>query len=101
MYRIPLPGQRLKPIRRTIARSLSSIRRQPLPTPPLGSLLPQDARIDEEIIPGYESKEFYPAKPGEILDDRYQILVKVGWGTSSTVWFARDMRGYCFFSSTL
>lgn len=98
MNRILLTGQRLKPIRNTITRSLSSLRRQPLPTPPLGSLLPKDAEVDEEIIPGYESKRFYPAKPGEILDDRYQILVKVGWGTSSTVWFARDMRGYCCFS---
>ncbi|KAE8366750.1 CMGC protein kinase [Aspergillus caelatus] len=40
----------------------------------------------------YKSKDFYPAKPGEVLADRYQILVKVGWGTTSTVWFVRDMR---------
>jgi hypothetical protein len=50
------------------------------------SLLRQDERVDEEICPGYDSKRFYPAKPGEILANRYQILVKVGWGVSSTVW---------------
>lgn len=53
------------------------------------------------VRPGYNSKRFYPAKPGEVLANRYQILVKVGWGTSSTVWFARDMRGYCCFSMNL
>ncbi|RAL15370.1 putative protein kinase [Aspergillus homomorphus CBS 101889] len=30
------------------------------------------------ISPVYDSKSFYPAKPGEVLADRYQALVKVG-----------------------
>ncbi|GKZ40087.1 hypothetical protein AbraIFM66950_002279, partial [Aspergillus brasiliensis] len=58
-------------------------------------ILHQDDLVDEEICPGYDSRRFYPARPGEVLDNRYQILVKVGWGTSSTTWFARDMRGSC------
>ncbi|EKV12171.1 hypothetical protein PDIG_33590 [Penicillium digitatum PHI26] len=36
---------------------------------------------------------FYPANPDELLAHRYQLLVKVGWGISSTVWLARDTRG--------
>ncbi|KAK2809426.1 hypothetical protein FQN50_003885 [Emmonsiellopsis sp. PD_5] len=75
-------------------RSFSSLHKKPLPIPPPGPPLPQDKPVDEEICPGYNSKKFYPAKPGEVLANRYQILVKVGWGVSSTVWFARDMRGY-------
>jgi hypothetical protein len=44
-----------------------------------------------ELLPlSRQEKYFYPAKPGEVLADRYQILVKVGWGVSSTVWLARD-----------
>jgi hypothetical protein len=72
----------------------SSVCRKPLPPSPPGLLLRQDERVEEEICPGYDSKRFYPARPGEVLANRYQILVKVGWGVSSTVWLARDMRGY-------
>ncbi|RHZ70191.1 hypothetical protein CDV55_106711 [Aspergillus turcosus] len=62
----------------------------PSPGPPLSpSIL-----VDEEISPVYDSKYFYPARPGEVLADRYQTLVKVGWGVSSTVWLARDLQGH-------
>ncbi|KAF7118433.1 hypothetical protein CNMCM5793_007950 [Aspergillus hiratsukae] len=84
----------MKSIRNAGTRLFSSLHRKPLPVPPPGPLLPQDEPVDEEICPGYNSKRFYPAKPGEVLANRYQILVKVGWGVSSTVWFARDMRGH-------
>ncbi|KAJ5413535.1 hypothetical protein N7465_005840 [Penicillium sp. CMV-2018d] len=62
----------------------------PSPGPPL----PPGILVDEEISPVYDSKYFYPVKPGEILADRYQTLVKVGWGVSSTVWLARDLQGH-------
>jgi hypothetical protein len=55
--------------------------------------LPPGILVDEEISPVYNSKHFYPAKPGEVFADRYQTLVKVGWGVSSTVWLARDLQG--------
>ncbi|KOC09566.1 hypothetical protein AFLA70_762g000320 [Aspergillus flavus AF70] len=80
-------------LRRSLTRSLSSLRRKPFPIPHPGPLLPPNEPVDEERCAGYNSKDFYPAKPGEVLAERYQILVKVGWGTTSTVWFARDMRG--------
>ncbi|PLB43367.1 protein kinase [Aspergillus steynii IBT 23096] len=80
-------------IRTTPKRLFSSLRRKPLPTPSPGPLIRQDERVDEEKVPGHKSKYFYPARPGEVVGDRFQILVKVGWGVSSTVWFARDMRG--------
>ncbi|KAK9367918.1 kinase-like domain-containing protein [Lipomyces kononenkoae] len=84
----------MKSISHTITRSFFSIQRKRLPIPPPGPLLPQAELVDEEICPDYNSKKYYPAKPGEVLANRYQVLVKVGWGISSTVWFARDMRGY-------
>lgn len=52
-----------------------------------------DFLFDEENLPVYNSEWYYPAKPEEILGDRYKLLVKVGWGMSSTVWFARDLQG--------
>lgn len=83
----------MKSIRNIVSRSLFSLRKQPFPAPPPGPLLPQEELVDEEIRPGYNSTHFYPLKPGDVLANRYQALVKVGWGCSSTVWFARDLRG--------
>ncbi|KAL2865720.1 putative serine/threonine-protein kinase [Aspergillus lucknowensis] len=56
-----------------------------------GPLIPQQALVDEEICPGYSAASFYPAKPGEVLAKGYQLLVKIGWGSQSTVWLARDI----------
>jgi hypothetical protein len=50
-----------------------------------------DVLVDEEIAPGYNWKAFYPAHPGEVLDSRYELKTKVGWGSSSTVWLAEDI----------
>ncbi|KUJ14194.1 CMGC protein kinase [Mollisia scopiformis] len=54
------------------------------------TILPADTPIDEERIPGYDPKRFLPVNPGDLLNNRYKIVVKVGWGTTSTVWLAQD-----------
>jgi hypothetical protein len=76
-----------------ISRFSALLRKRPFPMPFPGPPLPPGILVDEEISPVYDSKYFYPAKPGEVLADRYQTLVKVGWGVSSTVWLARDLQG--------
>lgn len=53
--------------------------------------IPQHEPVDEELCPGYNSANFYPANPGEVLAERFQLLVKIGWGSQSTVWLARDI----------
>ncbi|PWY77410.1 protein kinase [Aspergillus heteromorphus CBS 117.55] len=78
-------------MRQFLRRPFASLR-EPLSFSP-GPLLPKEKLIDEEVYAGYNSKSYYPAKAGEVLDNRYQLVVKVGWGVSSTVWFALDMRG--------
>lgn len=50
-----------------------------------------DAKLEEERIYDDVSR-YYPAHLGEILKNRYQIVGKLGFGVSSTVWFARDLR---------
>ncbi|KAJ5239770.1 hypothetical protein N7468_004389 [Penicillium chermesinum] len=70
------------------------LRKKPFAIPSSGVPLPPGILVDEEISPVYDSKNFYPAKPGEVLADRYQTMVKVGWGVSSTVWLARDLQGH-------
>ncbi|KAK9489170.1 hypothetical protein V1508DRAFT_436006 [Lipomyces doorenjongii] len=66
-------------------RSFFLLRKKPLPFPSPGPLLPQDEPVDEAICPGYNSKKYYPVEPGEVLQNRCQVLVKLGWGVSSTL----------------
>ncbi|KAL5361430.1 protein kinase [Aspergillus floccosus] len=62
------------------------------PVPPTAEPpIPQQEPVDEELCPGYDSASFYPANPGEVLAERFQLLVKIGWGSQSTVWLARDI----------
>ncbi|RAK98773.1 kinase-like protein [Aspergillus ibericus CBS 121593] len=53
--------------------------------------IPISRRIEEETMPDYVASRYYPARIGEIFKDRYQIVGKLGFGASSTVWLARDM----------
>ncbi|KAG6099014.1 hypothetical protein E4U31_004582 [Claviceps sp. LM219 group G6] len=49
------------------------------------ALISADEKIEEETLPGYVASQFYPAKIGEILRARYQIVGKLGYGVTSTV----------------
>jgi hypothetical protein len=57
-------------------------------------ILPSDVLMEEETLPWYDPKRFYPIKPGDVLDQRYKVLVKLGWGSSPTVWLAEDTSRY-------
>ncbi|KAI1934066.1 hypothetical protein LOZ66_006159 [Ophidiomyces ophidiicola] len=48
--------------------------------------------VEEEKLPTYKLEHYYPVKLGQILQDRYQIVGKVGYGGSSTVWLSRDLQ---------
>ena len=62
----------------------------PAVAPRLDSLQP----VEEEKTPYYQRSQFYPAHFGQILHERYQIATKLGYGSSSTVWLARDLHRY-------
>ncbi len=66
--------------------------RPPPPGPP--PTLPADVPIEEETVPFYDPKYFLPVNPGDLLNNRYKILVKVGFGSTSTVWLAQDTQKY-------
>lgn len=53
-------------------------------------LLPADAPLEEEENPDYDPRRFYPARVREIIH-KYEIISKLGWGTGSTVWLAKDV----------
>ncbi|GLA99918.1 hypothetical protein AtubIFM57143_008619 [Aspergillus tubingensis] len=73
---------------------ISFLRAKPLQLsrpPSTTAPIPQHVLVDEELSPGYNPRHYYPAKPGEVLADHYRLLVKIGWGSGSTVWLARDV----------
>ncbi|KAG6016847.1 hypothetical protein E4U54_000349 [Claviceps lovelessii] len=50
--------------------------------------------IDEERIPEYQPSFFYPVHLGHVYDGRYQTVTKLGWGSCSTIWLARDLQDH-------
>ncbi|EEH11727.1 protein kinase [Histoplasma capsulatum G186AR] len=48
--------------------------------------------IEEESIPSYKAEQFYPVHIGQVFESRYQVVSKLGFGTSSTVWLCRDLK---------
>ncbi|KAG5969433.1 hypothetical protein E4U56_008335 [Claviceps arundinis] len=72
-------------------KSLFSITWKPLAFPSKGfPVIPTDEKIEEETLPNYVASRFYPVKIGEIFRARYQVVGKLGYGVTSTVWLARD-----------
>ncbi|EEU45186.1 uncharacterized protein NECHADRAFT_41442 [Fusarium vanettenii 77-13-4] len=57
------------------------------------SRIPLHQQVEEECLPDYIASRYYPVHIGEVLRDRYQIVGKLGFGTTSTVWLARDLEG--------
>ncbi|KAK7227924.1 hypothetical protein V2G26_000094 [Clonostachys chloroleuca] len=45
-------------------------------------------------MPEYKPEHFYPVRLGEVFHDRFQIMTKLGFGSSSTIWLARDLRDH-------
>lgn len=84
------------PFRHIPKRTFFTLRTKPLTLPHPGPPTLQNERVDEERLFLYNSKSFYPVKPGEILGDKYQALVKLGWGTTSTVWLAKDVNRFVY-----
>lgn len=52
-------------------------------------LINSSENIEEE---NFGIERYYPARVGDILSSRYQVVGKLGFGNSSTVWLARDLR---------
>ncbi|KAM3416220.1 hypothetical protein BST61_g7826 [Cercospora zeina] len=52
--------------------------------------LPCDRLIEEENVPGYCAERFLQVHPGDVLGGKYEVLAKLGFGQSSTVWLAKE-----------
>lgn len=99
--RLITPYQRSRFFVRNIASSSTRCAVQPRCFPTDGfTLLPTDVKYEEERLIGYQAGDYYPVRLGEVFDDRYQIVAKLGFGTASTVWLCRDFQlsylGWCY-----
>lgn len=49
--------------------------------------------VDAEPVHRYKSGGYHPIHLGDsMVDGRYKIIHKLGWGANSTVWAARDQK---------
>lgn len=54
--------------------------------------LPSDLPIEEETYPCYAAEDFYPVRIGQVLNGRYRVSGKIGYGAYSTSWVCRDLQ---------
>ena len=47
--------------------------------------------LDEERLEQFKQGQYYPANIGDVISSKYQIVGKLGFGTTSTVWLAHDL----------
>ena len=72
--------------------SLACSRSEPRSFPSSGyGAVGQNHLAEEEAIPECNPDDFYPVRLGEIFNGRYQTVAKIGYGSSSTIWLARDL----------
>ncbi|KAG7152481.1 Serine/threonine-protein kinase SRPK like [Verticillium longisporum] len=65
----------------------------PLHFPSTGFPLVSDSiLLEEEHLDEYKAGQYYPANIGDVYDERYQVLGKLGFGSTSTVWLARNLQ---------
>ncbi|KAJ3466954.1 hypothetical protein MRS44_004518 [Fusarium solani] len=48
-------------------------------------------KVEEERLPFYKLEDYYPMQIGQVLENRYHVVAKLGYGISSTVWLSRDL----------
>ncbi|KAI1116421.1 serine/threonine protein kinase [Nemania sp. NC0429] len=78
---------------RSIARSPSPEKPSP---PQVAVSQPQQGSVSlraEEGSEVYRPGGFHPVYIGDVYNERYKILNKIGYGTYSTVWMVEDLRG--------
>jgi serine/threonine-protein kinase SRPK3 len=77
-----------------LAKSL--LGRQPWPQlkfPTSGFEVLSDAvLLEEEQLEDFNRGVYYPVNIGDVFASKYQVVGKLGFGVTSTVWLARDLQ---------
>lgn len=77
---------------RTVSSSCSGVPSAPRSFPSSGfELVDPSEEVEEETLPTYRAEKYYPVHIGEVFDNRYQVIAKLGYGVTSTVWLCRDL----------
>ena len=77
----------LKRLRNFILRTPS-----PLRFPTTGfSVFDHSHVVEEEQFEEFKQGRFYPVSIGDVLNQKFQVVGKLGFGTTSTVWLACDL----------
>ncbi|RMZ01909.1 hypothetical protein D0860_07425 [Hortaea werneckii] len=79
----------LAPSRKSTWRLGHSVAKNKLSNPSFERIDPSYV-VEEETLNGYQSWHYYPVRLGEVLQDRYKVIGKLGFGSASTVWLCRD-----------
>ena len=53
-----------------------------------------DVLLEEETLPRYQADNYYPVRMNEVINMKYRVVAKLGFGISSTVWLAQDITRY-------
>lgn len=51
----------------------------------IGPELDLKVPIEEELLRSYQAQDYYPVRIGMVLDNKYKVLAKLGFGRYSTV----------------
>ncbi|KAF2161840.1 hypothetical protein M409DRAFT_58907 [Zasmidium cellare ATCC 36951] len=52
--------------------------------------------VEEETLPHYDPEQFYPVNIGDVLNGKYEVTGKLGFGAYSTSWLCRDIQRHKF-----
>ncbi|TGO73333.1 hypothetical protein BELL_0370g00090 [Botrytis elliptica] len=67
----------------------------PLRFPTTGYELTSDAQpLDEEQLEGFKRRLYCPVNIGDVFMSKYQVVGKLGYGMTSTVWLARNLQAH-------
>ena len=55
-------------------------------------IVDDDVLVEEEGFEWFDPETWYPTEIGQVFESRYQVLLKLGFGSVSTAWLCRDLR---------
>ncbi|KAF5719408.1 serine threonine kinase [Fusarium globosum] len=81
-----------RPITPRLSYSKDSALRPPRIFPSSGfEIIDSSVLVEEEKLPLYRRQDYYSMRIGQVIHETYQVVAKLGYGTSSTVWLSRDL----------
>ncbi|TID02790.1 Serine/threonine-protein kinase SRPK [Colletotrichum higginsianum] len=64
-------------------------------------LVSDSTPLEEEHLDEFKAGQYYPANIGDVYDEKYQVLGKLGFGSTSTVWLARNLQDHIYVASKI